>query len=138
VRSPRGEIAAHDTTAGAFRHLEVALERKGIAAIPIDNTIASSFALLDDRNQNRLSGLHIFPEGAAIPLTIAADLWELDSFESEEATMEIASTSLLKLDLQAGQLRIHDLVRSWLKSRDQRSEPEMHARLSASKPLRAV
>jgi WD40 repeat protein len=122
-------VAAHDTTIGAFRHLELALDRKGLDAIPIDSAIATSLALLSQANQNRLAELCIFSEDAAVPVIVAADLWGFDAFDSEEAAVEIASTSLVKLDLGAGSLRLHDVIRTWLVRRCLKTEPEVHSRL---------
>jgi WD40 repeat protein len=122
-------LDARDTPAGALRYLETALaRRKGPAAQRIDGALLASFELLSARNQGRLIELSIFPEDIAIPFAAARTLWGLDEFDTKEAAVEIATSSLLRIDLQSGTMGLHDVLRSWLGRRAENAAA-LHSRL---------
>jgi len=113
----RRRIAAGDSADSAARYLKTALERKGAAALPVDAIIEASLDTLSAVNKTRLEEFSIFPEDASIPFAVAGALWGLDEFDTQESALEIAKTSLLRLDLQAGNLTIHNDLQSWLRKR---------------------
>ena len=121
-------LDARDTPACALRYLETALARKGTAALPIEGALLASFELLSAPNQSRLIELPIFPEDVAIPFAAAGALWGLDEFDTKEAAVEIATSSLLRIDLQSGTMGLHDVLRSWLGRRVENAAG-LHSRL---------
>src|SRR5580765_6979496 len=118
----------HDTPAGALHYLETALAKKGTAALPVEGALLASFQLLSAPNQRRLIELSIFPEDVAIPFAAAAALWGLDEFDTKEAAVEIARSSLLRIDLQSGTMGLHDVLRSWLSEHAEHAAG-LHSRL---------
>ena len=101
------------------------IERKGVRALQdptaadqrhrtVSSVLEVSLELLDAADRRRLSELSIFPEDVAIPLAAAASVWELDELDAEDLAQRLARLSLLKLDLERGVLRLHDVMRSWL------------------------
>jgi WD40 repeat protein len=87
-----------------------------------------SLKLLSGGDRKRLFDLSIFPEDVAIPLSAVGALWRLDEWETEEAAQRLAKLSLLKLDLQRGTIRVHDVMRSWLAGQVSDAS-ELHSRL---------
>ena len=100
------------------------IERKGVRALQdpaaerrhrtVSSVLEVSLELLDAADRRRLAELSIFPEDVAIPLAAAASVWELDELDAEDLAHRLARLSLLKLDLERGVLRLHDVMRSWL------------------------
>jgi WD40 repeat protein len=121
-------LDARDTPAGALRYLETALAKKGTAALPVEGALSASFELLSASNQNRLIELAIFPEDVPIPFAATATLWGLDEFDTKEAAVQIATSSLLRIDLQNGTMGLHDVLRGWLARRAENAA-ELHSRL---------
>ena len=80
----------------------------------VSSVLEVSLELLDAADRRRLAELSIFPEDVAIPLAAAASVWELDELDAEDLARRLARLSLLKLDLERGVLRLHDVMRSWL------------------------
>ena len=108
--------------------METALARKGTAALPIEGALLASFELLSPGNRSRLVELSIFPEDVAIPFAAAGALWGLDEFDTKDAAVEIATSSLLRIDLQSGTMGLHDVLRSWLGRRVENAAA-LHSRL---------
>ena len=119
-RVRQGESAAH----AAARLLNI-IERKGVRALQDPSgRAAPPHRLGRPRGQSGTAGdagppaplaeLSIFPEDVAIPLAAAASVWELDEFDAEDLAQRLARLSLMKLDLERGVLRLHDVMRSWL------------------------
>jgi hypothetical protein len=78
----------------------------------ISIVLGISLDLLDAASRRRLIELSIFPEDVGIPLAATSTGWNLDEIDSEELAMRLARLSLIKLDLQSGVLRLHDVMRS--------------------------
>ena len=70
--------------------------------------------MLSGDDRERLIQLSIFPKYIAIPLSAAAAVWASNEMDSEDTAWRLARLSLLKLDLQRGTIRLHDVMRSWL------------------------
>jgi len=113
-----------ETAERSAERLLAITERKGMRALEdptaerrhrtISNVLEVSLDLLDEDGRRRLAELAIFPEDVAIPLAAAASVWGLEDLDSEDLARRLARLSLLKLDLQHGVLRLHDVMRSWL------------------------
>lgn len=120
----RERIRLGDSPSHAAGRLLAIVERKGVKALrypaiqPRHETISAvleiSLKLLDAADRRRFEELSIFPEDVAIPLAAAASVWGLDEFDAEDLARRLARLSLLRLDLQRGLLRLHDVMRSWL------------------------
>jgi WD40 repeat protein len=115
-----------ETAERSAMHLLAITERKGMRALEdptaerrhrtISSVLEVSLDLLDADGRRRLAELAVFPEDLAIPLAAAASVWGLDDLDAEDLARRLARLSLLKLDLQRGVLRLHDVMRSWLAS----------------------
>jgi WD40 repeat protein len=122
----RERVSLGDSVGHAAVWVEEILERKGVQALEnptarqrhrtISSVLEVSLDLLDADARRRLAELAIFPEDVAIPLAAAASVWGLDDFDADKLARRLARLSLLKLDLQRGVLRLHDVMRSWLAS----------------------
>jgi hypothetical protein len=45
---------------------------------------------------------------------VIGELWDLDGFDREDPLEQLADASLLELDLAAGEVRLHDVLRRYL------------------------
>ncbi|HEY6345653.1 MAG TPA: NB-ARC domain-containing protein [Bryobacteraceae bacterium] len=139
----RERVSQRDSASHAAEWLMQRLERKGPIALhnpaaearhqTITSVVEASLDLLAAGDREHLAGLSIFPEDVAIPLQAAAAIWQLDEFDSEDLAQRLARLSLLKLDLQQGALRLHDVMRDWLRRSPHRADPAaLHNRLVGS------
>jgi WD40 repeat protein len=120
----RERVRLGDSAGHAAARLLTIIERKGPQALQdptaerrhrtISNVLEVSLELLDAADRRRLVELSVFPEDVAIPLAAAGSVWKLDELDAEDLAQRLARLSLLKLDLQRGVLRLHDVMRSWL------------------------
>jgi len=135
----RESIAEGDSASHAAAQLLEIISGEGVRALehptPADQrrqTVASmvgaSLDLLDAAARGRFAELSIFPEDVAIPLAAAASVWELKEWEAQKLAQRLARLSLLKLDLERGVLRLHDVMRSWLAA-NVAAPKEIHERL---------
>jgi WD40 repeat protein len=110
----------------ALRYVETVLESKGLSAFDYRNpddrnkavskTLELSFAEITDQMQ-MLHDLAIFPEDSDIPLLALEQLWRSDANAVEDFCVRLVNLSLIQsLDLNLRQLRIHDVIRSFLRS----------------------
>ena len=99
----------------------------------ISSVLEVSLDLLDAPSRRRMAELSIFPEDVSIPLATASAVWGLDEFDAEDLARRLARLSLLKLDLERGVLRLHDVMRSWLAA-TLADQPAIHNRLLAAWP----
>ena len=134
----RDRVRLGNSAGHAAARLVAIIERKGYRGLQdptaerrhrtISNVLEVSLELLNDADRRRLAELSIFPEDVAIPLAAAASVWELDELDAEDLAQLLARLSLVKLDLQRGILRLHDVMRSWLAG-DLGAGRELHERL---------
>jgi hypothetical protein len=125
AREPlRQRIARGDSLKEALDYLNLALDRKGVTAFDrrdpqerrqaIGRTIEVSLELLSQTEQERYAELAIFPADAYLPLTALNALWGLDDFETQDLVLRLDDLSLLRFDLKAGTIRLHDVIRAYL------------------------
>jgi hypothetical protein len=132
-------LARGDTPQGALTYLAEAFNNKGVVAFDHRNpqqrnqaaerTITVSLDLLGDDERRQYRALAIFPGDADVPLGAMAILLELSKFETERVAGVFADLSLLKLDLAAGTLQLHDVMRTYL-ARGLPDATMLHARLA--------
>jgi hypothetical protein len=126
--SIRERVRLGDSTQKAARRVLAMLESRGVSRLPISRVIETSLEMLDQDSRRRFAELSIFPEDTAIPSAAAGSVWQLDEFDTEDLAQRLTRLSLLKLDLQRGAMRLHDVMRSWLGAQIKSAE-ELHNRL---------
>ena len=135
----RQRIAQGDEPERAVDRVGQALERRGPTAFDtgasasgardtVARSVEAGLTLLKPDDRRRCAELAIFPEDEAVPLAVAATLWQLDEFDAEELARRLDNLALVDFDLQRGELQMHDVLRQTLMR--QLPEPEaLHARL---------
>lgn len=107
----------------AVRKVEQLLTRRGAASVDRQLTaiIEASLAMLEPSALDRYTELAVFPEDTDIPQATLARYWAhtgaLDADEVEELCLEIADLSLVQEYHVGVSLRLHDVVRSYLRHR---------------------
>jgi hypothetical protein len=113
-----------DTLTGALAYVRRGLDQKGVAAFRRDDTtqrdqsIARTMQVsldpLEPEESLRYFELAIFAEDVAISLEALRALWQLDEYDAERQAERLSDLSLLKYDVQARTIRLHDVVRKYL------------------------
>jgi len=114
----------HDSVAGALRHINQTLDRRGLTAFDhkdpverndaVNKSIEVSLELLNADQRRRYHETGIFPEDTDVPLTTLSALWGFDDFDTQELAELFDDFSLLKLNLETGTVRLHDVLRAYL------------------------
>jgi WD40 repeat protein len=128
----RARIARGASSADAVDYAERAIAQRGIAyAFQADDpesrrrtawgTLEISLEQLGADERRRFAELAVFVEDAEIPTMVAIGLWRqtaaLDPLDGEDLLVRLAELSLLsELDLGRRVLRLHDVVRSLLRT----------------------
>jgi hypothetical protein len=123
----RQRMSFGQSLTAALVALNEALDRKGVTALDpkqvterhqsVSLTIEVSLYQLGEDERSRYTELAIFPEDEAVPLTTVAALWGTDERETETLALRVADLALIKLDLSAGAIRLHDVMRHYLEAR---------------------
>ncbi len=123
----RQRIERGESVAKALDYVNRALDKRGVTAFDrgqpssrqeaVVRTVGASLDLLTTDEQRRCAELSVFPEDAAIPLDVAATLWELDPIDAEDLARKIDDVALVDFDLRTGTLRIHDVLRTFFAER---------------------
>jgi WD40 repeat protein len=128
----------------ALEYVNRALDKHGLTFFDIRNaearhgavakTLDVSLAQLAPDELARLKELAVFPEDVDVPLATVEAWWArtggLDDLATEALCERLASMSLLlALDLAGRFLRLHDVVRLFLRDRIRAREAELHALL---------
>jgi hypothetical protein len=80
----------------------------------VAKTLQLSLKRLTAAEQEHYKKLAVFPEDEPIPLPVAAQLWGLDGSNSRRLAVKLAKASLLEFNPAAGQIRLHDVLRTFL------------------------
>ncbi|MDX2163429.1 MAG: NB-ARC domain-containing protein [bacterium] len=131
----RERMRLGESLAAALDYLTRALDKRGVTkALKLENTderhrtveatLAVSLVLLNDTDDSpelaRFIRLGIFPEDVEIPLAALEKAWGCDDLDAEDLCAKLYRMSLLlAYDLAARTIRLHDVIRSYL--REQRS-----------------
>ncbi len=126
----RKRLERGDTLDKALEYADKALSRKGLKAFDGDNpqqrgeavssTLGVSLELLNATQQAQFARLALFPEDVAVPFTTLEHLWRLDDFDTEEAAGALNDAALLlNFDLSQRVIRLHDVVRQYLRDEHQ-------------------
>ena len=123
-------VRAKAPLADAIAYAGRLLDKRGLTAFDARNpearsdavakTIGLSLDLLTADERARFAELAVFPEDIAVPIRTVELLWShtagLDDLDTEALLQRLASLSLLlDLDLTARTIRLHDVIRTWLR-----------------------
>jgi hypothetical protein len=125
----RARVARGQGLPDALAFVNTALDRRGLTALDahdaearhqaVSRTLAVSLELLTEEERGRYSELAVFPEGVSVPLDVVARLWSrtgnLAAFDTQDLCDRLARLSLLHLDLARGSVRLHDVLRQYLR-----------------------
>jgi WD40 repeat protein len=137
-------IKRGDTPERAIEYISKALDRNGITAFDrksetdrhtaVATTIGASLVLLDPEVRKLCADLAIFPEDKAIPVSLIAELWNLDEFAAESIIEILDRASLIELDLRTGLVRMHDIMRAYFSAQLGSEITAVHRRLLQAWP----
>jgi len=123
----RQRLERGDTTENAIQYLNRKLDEQGVIAFDQRNATARNYALtrtieisldqLKKEELERFTSLTIFPGNIGVPVEQAASLWGCDNFEAEDHIQRLDSLSLIKLSLDSGRFRLHDVMRGVIRKR---------------------
>jgi hypothetical protein len=136
----------HQPLPDVIAYANKALNKRGLTAFDPGNTQARNRAVeltvgvtlgqFTPAQRERFEELSVFPEDLEIPLTAVGTLWRatagFDDFDTDELCGRLYDRSLLQaLDLTAQQLRVHDVMRSYLQAElARRCDPKLvHGKL---------
>ena len=80
----------------------------------VAQTLQLSLKRLTAAEQALYKGLAVFPEDVPIPLQVASELWGLGGSNSRRLAVKLATASLLEFNPAAGQIRLQDVLRTFL------------------------
>jgi WD40 repeat protein len=100
----------------------------------VSRTLGVSFELLTGDRRARFEELAVFPEDMDVPVATLAKYWGktggLDASEAEEICAVLAGLSLLRdFDAAAGRIRLHDVMRKYLRDQNGAGLPMLHEQL---------
>lgn len=131
-------IQRGDDVEGALGYLHTKLDRQGVLAFDNRNatqrsqalakTIEVSLEVLEPDDRGHAGELAILPEDVDVPLDVVGTLWNVDAFDAGEIAQRLDAASIVRFSLQAGTLRMHDVIRAYLASR-LTDAAGLHARL---------
>ena len=126
----RNRLANGQPLGDALDYVEKALQRRGLTVFDdlesqtqrdraVAATLGVSLTHLSEAERTRYGELAIFPEDADVPLATLEKLWGatggLDDFGTEQLCERLFNLSLLlRFDLQARTIRLHNVTRTYL------------------------
>jgi WD40 repeat protein len=128
----------------ALEHVNRALDKRGLTFFDardaaarhdaVAKTLGLSIAQLDEGERARFAELAVFPEDVEVPLDVVAAYWQrtgaLDAFDAEVLCERLGRLSLLlDFDPAARCIRLHDVVRHFLRLQVAERLPGLHAGL---------
>jgi len=141
----RERISRGQSLADTFTFINTALDKRGLIAFDDKNaqdrnhavarTLSVSLDMLSTDEKARYKELAVFPEDVDIPFVTVQRLWDatggLDDFATEELCERLYRYSLLlDFDLTRRSVRLHDVIRAYLKQEVGAIElASMHAHL---------
>jgi hypothetical protein len=127
-----------ESLAIAITDLEWKLDKYGITALDPENshdrrravhgTLQITLETLPPARQRQCYELSVFAEDVEIPFSSVQCLWALSEREVRETLKQLALRSLLRIDLQRGTIRIHDVIRAYFASQLEKPA-DVHGRL---------
>jgi len=135
----RKRIDRGEPLKAALKWVDAALNRKSFDGLANpDNkderhraasaTLGASLELLDGDQYTKYERLAIFPEDVDVPLATLEKLWNCDYFDVEELCQCYANLSLLlDYNLSKRTIRLHDVVRTYLRDAQKTNLPGWNA-----------
>ena len=81
-------------------------------------TLTVSLDALDEASRQRFETLAVFPEDTPVPAEVLARVWQRSPAATRGLLADLADDHLVQqFDPQAGTVRLHDVVRRWLRRR---------------------
>ncbi len=121
---------AHDSLAGAVQYAGRVLDKRGLTGFDardagqrsdaVSRTLGVSLELLSPAERDRFQELAVFPEDVDAPIAAVQVLWRhtagLDEIDTEDILQRLHRLSLLlEFDLGTRRIRLHDVIRAWLR-----------------------
>jgi len=136
----RNRVKSGETLPNAIVYANRALDRRGLKAFdernPVERSQAAEMTLRVSLNQlaaedrERFSQLAIFPEDVYAPLATLEKYWRLDDLDTEELCDRLNQFSLLhSFDLGARTIRLHDVIRTFLRDERKADLPALNSQL---------
>ncbi len=136
----RNRVKSGETAPAAIIYANRALDKRGLKAFdernPIERnqavemTLRVSLDQLTDEDRERFSQLAIFPEDVYAPLPTLEKYWGLDDLDTEELCGRLNQFSLLhSFDLGARTIRLHDVIRTFLRDERKADLPALNNQL---------
>ncbi len=124
----------------ALADMTQGLDEGGLTVFDVENvtdrhkavarTLELSIGRLSGEERARFESLVIFPEDVDVPLDVVGRLWGLSGVFTRRLCGRLFTMSLLlAYDLDAGTLRLHDVVRDYLKIRSASGSDALHNKL---------
>ena len=120
----RRRVERGETADDALAHVVRVLDKRGIVAFDerdsdersgaVARTIEASLTMLTPAEHQRCIELAVFAEDTAIPMAVAATLWQLDELDTEDVARRLDDMALVEFDLRRGTLQLHDVLRGFL------------------------
>jgi hypothetical protein len=138
----RDRMGRGEALTNALAYLNKALDRRGLMAfdtanaqdrnVAVSATLRVSFDLLQPDQYARYQELAVFPDDVDIPLATLQKLWSasggLGDFETEELCQTLyRHCLLLNFDLARRTIRLHDVIRTYLRHAMGATLPALHA-----------
>lgn len=128
----------HQSLVEALADMNQGLDEGGLTIFDVENTtdrskavrttIELSLSRLSSEEKKRFEQLIIFPEDIDIPLETVGRLWSISGIFTRKLCGRLFNMSLLlEYNLETGTLRLHDVVRDYLKQ--PLPKPELHGKL---------
>ena len=84
----------------------------------VDATLTVSLDALDEASRQRFETLAVFPEDTPVPAEVLARVWQRAPAATRGLLADLADDHLVQhFDPHAGTVRLHDVVRRWLRRR---------------------
>jgi hypothetical protein len=136
----RNRVRSGESLPNPIAYANRALDRRGLRAFdehnPIERSQAAEMTLrvsldqLTKEDRERFSQLAIFPEDVYAPLATLEKYWGLDDLDTEELCDRLNQFSLLhSFDLGARTIRLHDVIRTFLRDERKADLPALNNRL---------
>jgi WD40 repeat protein len=130
-------VALGDSVAGALEYVNWGLDEEGVSAFRRDDAderhqsiaraLEVSLKLLSAEDRRHYHELAIFAEDVDVPLSALQRIWDLKPFPTAALAQRLGNLSLLRYDLEAGTIRLHNVIRTYLAK--QLDTVAVHARL---------
>lgn len=105
----------------------------------VEATLSVSLEILNEHEKQRFDELAIFPEDVDIPLKTVEKLWShagFDELDTEDLCERLFRLSLLqRFDLNIRRIRLHDVIRGYLRAKNKNQLDQMQARFLAAYPV---